>query len=147
MSDEPYPEAPIGFVINQLRLALRIAYEEALGPLQVTVPQIGVLAGVARSPGASVAQLAQEKAVTPQSMAQHVAALEAAGLLTRMHVTGRGHVLELHLTPAGNAALRRGRAAMCAVEARLWAGIDTAERARFRELLERHLAPLRSTRR
>ncbi len=147
MCNGPDATAPVGFLVHQLRLLLRAAYDEALSPLQLTVPQVGVMGAVERSPGISVAQLAQHKCVTPQSMAQHVAVLEAAGLVSRLHAAGRGHVLELYLTPAGTEALRRGRASMCAVEARLWAGIGPDERMRFRELLERHVAPLLPARR
>jgi len=146
MSTPPAPAAPLGFLINELRTALRAAYEEALGPLQLTIPQVGALSVLARSPGASVAQLAQWKAVTPQSMAGHVAPLEAAGLVDRRHTAGRGHVWELWLTPAGTDALRRGVAAMCAVEERLWEGIVPEDRARFRDLLQRHMAPLQAAR-
>jgi DNA-binding MarR family transcriptional regulator len=131
--------APLGFRIHQLCLALRAAYDQELRPLHLTVAQLGALAAIEREPGASVARLAQEKLVAPQSMAQHVAALERDGLVARTAAVGRGHVLELRLTPEGAAALRRGLGLLGAVEARLWSGLDPRERARFGELLERHL--------
>ncbi len=136
---------PLGSLINDLRVALRAAYDEVLGPLQLTVPQVGVMAAIARAPGACIAQLAQEKAVTPQSMAEQVAGLESAGLIRRRHGEGRGHVLELHLTRDGAQVLGRAWQAMRAIEAQLWNDIGADDHARFRELLRRHLAPLRHT--
>lgn len=132
----------VGLLINELRMAMKTIYEEALRPLGRTIPQVGVMAAIERSPGVSIAQLAQAKLVTPQSMAEHVAALEAGGFVTRKRTTGRGHVLELYLTDAGKGALDQCYAAMAAAEARLWKDIRPEDRLRFRELLERHLAPL-----
>lgn len=132
----------IGLLINELRMAMKTIYEEALRPLGRTVPQVGVMAAIERSPGASIAQLAQAKLVTPQTMAEHVAALEAGGLVTRERTTGRGHVLAVYLTDAGKSALDQCYAAMSAAEARLWKDISPEDRRRFRELLKRHLTPL-----
>ena len=138
---EPEPE-PLGFLVHALRQALRPPYEEGLGPLGLTLPQLGALAALRHRPGASVAQLAGDKGVTPQSMAGHVAALEAAGLVTRGRPAGRGHVLALELSEDGRRALRRGLEALCAAEDRVWADVPTAERAHLRALLRAHLAPL-----
>lgn len=137
---------PLGFRIHEVHLLLRGAYDEALAPLRLTLPQLGALAAIRRSPGLSIAQLAQAKAVAPQSMAEHVAALEASGFVGREHPAGRGHVLELRPTAAGAEALRLGFGAMRAAEERLWAAITADERRRFRKLLERHLAELRQAR-
>lgn len=134
------PPAPLGFRIHELGLALRAAYDRDLRPLHLTIAKLGALAAIAREPGVSVARLAQEKMVAPQSMAQHVAALEHEGLVVRTPAAGRGHVLELRLTAEGSAALRRGLRVLGAVEARLWSGLPPQERARFGELLDRHLA-------
>lgn len=133
---------PIGLLVNELRVAVKIVYDEALEPLGRTIPQVGVLAGIDRSPGISIAQLAQARLVTPQSMAEHVVVLEADGFVSREQAVGRGHVLELYLTDAGKAVLDRCYRAMAEAEARMWAAISSEDRLRFRELLECHLASL-----
>ncbi len=124
-----------------MRLALRTVYQDALRPLGRTVAQAGVMHAIERFPGASIVQLAHARVVTPQSVAEHVAVLESAGLVTRERPTGRGHVIALYLSDAGVHALNQCYAAMATAEAQLWEDIPPEDQQHFRRLLERHLAP------
>ncbi|MBI3972476.1 MAG: MarR family transcriptional regulator [Chloroflexi bacterium] len=134
---------PLGSLIRDTHRALWAALDEALRPYRLTLPQVGVLVALKRSPGLSNAELARGSFITPQSMAELLSGMEAAGLVTRRPHPAGGRVLPAELTPAGAATLQACRSAMMDVEARLLADLAPHEQRQLRDLLERCVASLR----
>ena len=139
-------EVPIGYLLKQTQQALRAVAAEALRPHGLTLAQFAVLVALKRTPGLSNAELARSSFIAPQSMAELLGGLEAAGLLTRRPSPTHGRVLEAVLTPGGLETLQAVRPVMDAVEARLLAGLAPHERRELRGLLERCTASLCSVR-
>ena len=135
---------PLGYLLKQAQQALRAAMDEALRPYRLTLPQAAVLAQLARSPGLSNAELARAGFVTPQSMVELLAGLEAAGLVVRRPHPSGGRVLQAELTRAGAGTLQACHAAIAEVEVRLLAGLAPDEQRQLREMLERCIVSLRA---
>jgi DNA-binding MarR family transcriptional regulator len=87
------------------RLVRRLRQEP--GP---PAPQLAVLSRLDREGAASVSDLAAAERMRPQSMAQTVHDLEAAGCVTRRPDPGDKRRQFVELTPAGNELLRVTRA-------------------------------------
>ena len=137
-------ELPIGYLLKQAQQALRAVAAEALRPHGLTLAQFAVLVALKRTPGLSNAELARSSFIAPQSMAELLGGLEAAGLVTRRPSPTHGRVLEVALTPAGLETLQAVRPVMGSVEARLLADLAPHERRQLRSLLERCIASLHS---
>jgi DNA-binding MarR family transcriptional regulator len=103
------------------------------------VPQLLVLSRLDREGPASISDLAAAQHMRPQSMAQTVRELEAAGLVSRRPDPGDGRRAFIQLTPAGTDQLRATRAAR---EDWLAATIERDLDADERELLRRALTLL-----
>jgi DNA-binding MarR family transcriptional regulator len=127
----------VGYILKRVQHGLRAAMDAALRDLEVTSPQYAVLAFLEQSPGLSGAELARRAFVTPQTMHRIVAHLESAGLVSREPHPEVGRRLDATLTPAGRERLADCHRRVEAVEARLVAGLATAEREQLVTLLER----------
>jgi DNA-binding MarR family transcriptional regulator len=121
-------------VLGQLVRRLRAQYRFPLA-------QATVLGRLDRSGAMGVSDLAAAERVRPQSMAQTVAELESAGMVTRRPDPADGRRALVELTPHGIATLqadRRDREGWLAQA--IAADLDAAERASLRrgvELLRR----------
>ncbi len=69
--------------------------------------QVWAMAVVARQPGIRVTQLAREMSIHPSTASNLLDKLERAGLVQRERASGDQRVVELYLTEAGEALLRR----------------------------------------
>ena len=127
----------VGYILKRVQHGLRAAMDAALRDLEVTSPQYAVLAFLEQSPGLSGAELARRAFVTPQTMHRIVAHLESAGLVSREPHSEVGRRLDATLTPDGRERLADCHRRVEAVEARLVAGLATAEREQLVTLLER----------
>ena len=120
-------EGHLGYLMRQAHAAVRGAMEKALADLDVTPPQFAVLTMVVNYPGISGAELARLTFLTPQTINVIVNNLVRAALVDKSADPAHGRILRLHPTAAGAALLRRCRARVMEVEARLLELLDRDE--------------------
>jgi DNA-binding MarR family transcriptional regulator len=133
-----------GYLLKVASSALRSAMEEVLHPLGMTVTHYSCLELLAQRPGLSNSELARGAFVTRQSMNVLLQALQRDGLVTRPQHPTAGRALPTELTDAGRRQLAEASAAVRAVEDRMTARLDPADRSRFTELLSRCIGSLRA---
>lgn len=134
MAQEPFGgrvEDRVGYALKRAQHALRSRMDRALHGLGLTTAQYAALSALETAPGLSGAELARRSFVTPQTMNGIVTNLEVAGLLVRRPQPHHGRVLEASLSPAGAAVLAHAHRRVAAVEARMVASLDAAERRRL----------------
>lgn len=132
MSQEPAGielETSLGYLLKQASSALRIAMEDVLRPLGMTVTHYSCLELLAQRPGLSNSELARGAFVTRQSMNVLLQALERDGSVTRPPQAALGKVLPAHLTPHGRRKLATATRAVRSVEIRMLSGLSEAEQA------------------
>ena len=128
-------ETSLGYLLKEASTALRVAMEEVLRPLGMTVTHYSCLELLAQRPGLSNSELARGAFVTRQSMNVLLQALEREGHVTRPAEAPVGKVLPTRLTPLGRRRLAKATVAVRAVEDRMLAGMTDAERSdAFRSL-------------
>ncbi|MFI7426968.1 MarR family winged helix-turn-helix transcriptional regulator [Micromonospora sp. NPDC049836] len=127
----------LGLDIKRAEQALMAAKNAALRPANLTVAQYAALLALADSPGISGAALARSCLVTPQAMAAVLKTLEERGLVARAPHRWHRHVLETHLTEAGEEALTVADRAAVRIERRLADTFTDEERRILRHLLAR----------
>jgi len=111
------PEGHLGYLLRQASAAFRGATDRALGELGVTTPQFAVLTMIAAYPGASGADLARLVFLTPQTINVIVRNLERDGAVEKSAHATHGRILRLHVTPKGQALLKRCRARVVEIDA------------------------------
>lgn len=125
----------MGYLLKETSAALRIAMEEVLHPLGMTVTHYSCLELLAQRPGLSNSDLARGTFVTRQSMNVLLQALERDGSVTRPAAAPVGRALPARLTARGRAQLKKATAAVRAVELRMLSDVTDAEQqAAFRAL-------------
>ncbi|GAB2933412.1 MULTISPECIES: MarR family winged helix-turn-helix transcriptional regulator [unclassified Streptomyces] len=125
----------LGYLLKEASTALRVAMEEVLRPLGMTVTHYSCLELLAQRPGMSNSELARGAFVTRQSMNVLLQALERDGYVTRPAEAAVGKVLPAQLTPRGRQSLEEASAAVRAVEVRMLAGMTGNEQeSAFRAL-------------
>jgi DNA-binding MarR family transcriptional regulator len=120
-------ETSLGYLLKEASSALRVAMEEVLRPLGMSVTHYACLELLAQRPGLSNSELARGAFVTRQSMNVLLQALEREGHVTREAPVGK--VLPTRLTPSGRRSLEKASAAVRSVEDRMLAGLSEDERA------------------
>lgn len=139
------PGAPRPFyLIGQLNAAVRLRLERALRDYDLTVAQYTAMSRIKGREVLSSAKLARAHHVSPQSMNELIGNLEARGLLSRREDPDNRRVLLVSLTDAGRELLAQCDRAVDALEAEFFAGLDGAELAALRKILDRLLADARS---
>ncbi|PWD50750.1 MarR family transcriptional regulator [Serinibacter arcticus] len=133
-----------GYLVKVVSSALRSAMEDVLRPLGMTITHYSCLELLAQRPGLSSSDLARGTFVTRQSMNVLLQSLQRDGLVTRPEQPASGRVLPTELTDAGRRQLAAASAAVRAVEDRMTAGLDPAERRRLTDLLDRCAVALRT---
>ena len=113
------PEGHLGYLVRQANVSVRAAMEKALAGLDVTPPQFAVLTMIAAYPGASGADLARLTFLTPQTINVIVRNLEKSGAIAKSAHAVHGRILQLAPTARGLALLKRCRARVNGLEARL----------------------------
>ena len=141
-SDQRREPISFTYLLKRLQQALRTEAEEGLREVGVTLPQLGVLRTLLGKPGASNAELARFAFVSPQSMAELLATLEAAGLITRSADAKNARVLRRTLTAEGARVAQRGLEEVARAESRMIAGLSATDQKQLRALLERCTAAL-----
>ncbi|APS18490.1 MarR family transcriptional regulator [Streptomyces sp. Tue 6075] len=128
-------DTSLGYLLKEASTALRVAMEEVLRPLGMTVTHYSCLELLAQRPGMSNSELARGAFVTRQSMNVLLQALERDGYVTRPAEAAVGKVLPAQLTPRGRQSLEEASAAVRAVEVRMLAGMTEGEQeSAFRAL-------------
>jgi DNA-binding MarR family transcriptional regulator len=127
----------LGLDIKRAEQALMAAKSAALRSSNLTVAQYAALTVLAEQPGISGAALARTCLVTPQAMAAVLKLLEERGLVDRTPHPWHQHVLETHLTEAGQATLRIADREAVRIERRIAEAFTQAERQTLRDLLAR----------
>src|SRR5579875_543754 len=91
-------ETSMGYLLKEAATALRVAMEEVLRPLGMSVTHYSCLELLAQRPGLSNSDLARGAFVTRQSMNVLLQALERDGSVTRPAAPPVGRVLPARLT-------------------------------------------------
>jgi DNA-binding MarR family transcriptional regulator len=128
-------ETSLGYLLKEASSALRMAMEEVLRPLGMSVTHYSCLELLAQRPGLSNSELARGAFVTRQTMNVLLQALERDGYVTRPAAAPVGKVLPARLTPRGRRSLEKATAAVRSVELRMLADLTESEQsAAFRIL-------------
>ncbi len=142
-SDEIDLPTSLGYLLKEAATALRVAMEDALRPLDLTVTAYSCLEILAQRPGSSNSDLARGAFVTRQSMNVLLQTLEREGLLTRPSTAVGGRVLPVTLTDAGLRRREQASAVVKAVEDQMLAELSAQERAQAFDVLTRMTRALR----
>src|SRR5260370_21826384 len=124
---------PIGLQLARDAKGVSRAFDDALSEAGGSVPTWLILISLKTRPLANQRELAEAVGIREATLTHHLNAMDSAGLVIRRRDPAhrRGHLVEI--TPAGEAALHRLRAAAFAFDARLRTGIHNQIAA--------HLAP------
>ena len=109
--------------------------DAALQSLGLTTPQYEVLSALNAQPGLSGAALARRCFVTPQTITGVIRNLETAGLVARAADPENRRVMQTRLTAQGADVVTRAQALVAAIEERMLADLDRAEREALADLL------------
>lgn len=124
------------YVIKQLELAVRSHLDDIVKGAGITALQYTALTVLDHHDGLSLAQLARDSFVTPQSAADLVANLERNGLVRRDRNPQNRRELIVSLTPAARLLLAAHADAVAELEAKLTSGLTPEEAADFRRRLD-----------
>jgi len=135
-------DTSLGYLLKEASSALRIAMEEVLRPLGMTVTHYSCLELLAQRPGLSNSDLARGAFVTRQSMNVLLQSLERDGVVTREAPVGKA--LPTRLTPRGRRSLEAASAAVRGVELRMLAGMSGTQQQDALRALRSMVSALRS---
>ncbi|MFD2415779.1 MarR family winged helix-turn-helix transcriptional regulator [Amycolatopsis pigmentata] len=127
---QPVDES-LGYVLKKAATALRSAMDNALRPLDLTVPQYACLEVLRQKPGLSGSELARAVFVSRQAMNVVLKGLEDRGLLSRPPAPTHGKALPTELTPAGRKRLLAANEALAVVEDRMHSAVAPKARQRL----------------
>ena len=136
-------ETSLGYLLKEASSALRVAMEEVLRPLGMTVTHYSCLELLAQRPGLSNSELARGAFVTRQSMNVLLQTLEREGSVTRPSEAPVGKVLPARLTPHGRRSLAKATAAVRSVELRMLSGMTPTEQEQALRILRSMIRSLR----
>ncbi|MFJ9563969.1 MarR family winged helix-turn-helix transcriptional regulator [Streptomyces fuscichromogenes] len=136
-------ETSLGYLLKEASSALRVAMEEVLRPLGMSVTHYSCLELLAQRPGLSNSELARGAFVTRQTMNVLLQALERDGYVTRPAEAPVGKALPARLTPRGRRSLEKASAAVRSVETGMLAGLTGAERSDAFRILRSMIHSLR----
>jgi len=137
-------ETSLGYLLKEASSALRVAMEEVLRPLDMTITHYSCLELLAQRPGLSNSELARGTFVTRQSMNVLLQQLERDGYVTRPAEAPVGKALPTRLTARGRRSLAKATAAVRGVEVRMLAGVTDAQQAEVFRVLKQITQSLRS---
>jgi len=140
--DEPEPLTYTGFLIRRAQQAHGATWAREVS-VEVSSVQYGVLAVLARRPGASQRELGDELDLDRSTIADLVSRLESRGLIARERSAGDRRRNHLRLTRIGAEELERLRPHVAQVEHLLTDGLTELERDELRRLLRIVLTAVR----
>ncbi len=124
------------YLIGRVSAAVNVQLERVLKPLDVTVAQYTCMSRIRGHEVMSCAKLARAHRVSPQTMYEMITNLEKRGLLTRKRGAGDKRQFLVSLTRKGRQLLDLCDLRVDAIEPAMFAGINTANHALLRDLLE-----------
>ena len=136
-------DTSLGYLLKEASSALRVAMEEVLRPLGMTITHYSCLELLAQRPGLSNSELARGAFVTRQSMNVLLQALERDGYVTRPEAAPVGKALPARLTSRGRQSLEKASAAVRSVEVRMLSGMTEEEQAGALKILRSMIRSLR----
>lgn len=136
-------DTSLGYLLKEASSALRVAMEDVLRPLGMTVTRYSCLELLAQRPGLSNSDLARGAFVTRQSMNVLLQTLQEEGLVTRPARAPIGKILPTQLTPSGRRSLDQASAAVRAVEVKMLSGLTEDDQAAALRILRSMIVSLR----
>lgn len=135
----PPPDSMQGvtFLMSKLGFHVSQRFGEAIAPLGLIPPHVGILRLVGDEPGQSQQALARKIGIPPNRLVALIDELEARELIRRERPPTDRRVFALHLTPAGEEMADAVREIGIAHERRITAALDDAEREHLAALLRR----------
>lgn len=134
----------LGYLLKEASSALRVAMEEVLRPLGMSITHYSCLELLSQRPGLSNSELARGAFVTRQTMNVLLQTLERDGYVTRPAAPPVGKALPAQLTPSGRRSLEQATAAVRSVELRMLSGLTEPERSTASHLLRTMIESLRA---
>lgn len=95
----------VGFYLSKARNLLLAEIDQALKPLDITGPQMGILLTLGHGQKTTPFEISKALAIDSGSMSRMLDKLETKGLVTRNRDTDDRRVVKLMLTPAGEAVV------------------------------------------
>ncbi len=129
-------DAPLGYLLYRVTVALRPEVAAALSPLGLTLPEFVCLRILSMTPGLSSAELARHAGVTPQAMNTVLRKLEDLGAVARPASVSSGRALPASLTGAGQQLLQRAEAVVHAADSRILGRLSESQQREFKSMLE-----------
>jgi DNA-binding MarR family transcriptional regulator len=127
------PAVEFGLTLKRAQHVLAQRLDEVLRPLDLNLGLWAVLREAARQPGASASELARITFHTPQTLSGLLQRLQERGLVERS--TGRGRIVDNHVTPAGHHALAAATSRAEAVMSDALTALNPTDRTHFQRLL------------
>ncbi len=138
----PSREQPIGRVVAHTAKTLSRAFADSLAEVGGSEPVWLILLSLKTRPARTQRRLAEHLGIREATMTHHLTAMERDGLIVRSRAPGNRRVQRVTLTPGGEAAFHRMRAAAVAFDERLRSGVDEEHLALVRDVLTRLTANL-----
>jgi DNA-binding MarR family transcriptional regulator len=139
--DGRMPPAPAadqaGFLLQRAHRRLRLAHNDALGPLGLNIAHVAVLALLAEHGDVSQRRLIDLMDADKSTMVYLVDDLERQGLAERRADPADRRAHAVHLTAAGRKRLAEAGAVAAGVEDAFLSPLAPAERTRFTDMLRR----------
>lgn len=126
--DEESQETSLIYVVGRVNQGITRQLRSALSAFGLSVQEYTALSVLQARPGLSNAQLARRALVTPQSMIEILAKLEARGLVARQVDPDHGRILRAGLTGDGAALLARADPAATAVQDDVFRAVSERDR-------------------
>lgn len=129
-------------LVKQVQYKAYLRLEAVLDPFGVTAVQFRILTTLSTRPDVTSADLARLYDVKPQTMIKQIALLEAKGLIERRVSETNKRLLEVRLTAAGAATLKRLQKDSRALERELLKPLAPHEQEQLGDYLSRLLDSL-----
>lgn len=126
-----------GFLLNWVAARSRERFAAALAEEELHLREFAALNIVAAQPGLTQHDLAAAAGIDASTLVATLDALERRGLAERRIMPEDRRKRAIHLTPAGEAALRRGRALAGRLGNELFGTLTATERRQFDVLLRK----------
>lgn len=141
MVDGERPPKPLaqysGFLLNWVAARSRARFAEGLAEEGLHLREFAALNIVDARPGLTQHELAAAAEIDASTLVATLDGLEQRGLAERRIQPEDRRKRAIHLTPEGEAALRRGRALARRLGDELFGALDAAERTQFETLLRK----------
>ncbi|HEU4702156.1 MAG TPA: MarR family transcriptional regulator [Conexibacter sp.] len=126
-----------GFLLNWVATRSRLRFAAGLAEIGLHLREFAALNIVAAKPGLTQHDLAAAAGIDASTLVATLDALEQRGLAERRIMPEDRRKRAIHLTPDGDAALRRGRALAKRLGDELFGPLSASERRQFDVLLRK----------